>query len=174
MGLVDQDVSISRLSCIHVYHCFVRILHRPRLNPRFDPLLRRQLQHLLNLVRSTDSASADLAALCDQREGVECWHAIFGRADLNECAVGAEERQILFEWHVGRGDCADNEIEGASVVGGPVFVIVCCNVLVCSNLHRILLLCRRPAYGGDAISSEGLSQVSRFSVFNRAIESTLA
>ena len=72
----------------------------------------------------------------------------------------------MFEWHVGRGYCADDEIEGAGVVGGPVFVG--------SNFLCVLFFRSRAAYGGDAVGSECPGQVSRFSVVDRASESTLA
>lgn len=110
MCLIDQHVAISRFPSTHVYYRLVRVLHRSLLNPRLDTFLRRQLQHLLYLMRRTDGAAADLATLCDQREGVERRHFVFGGADLDERAVCAEQRQILLEWHVGRGDCADDEI----------------------------------------------------------------
>lgn len=110
MGLVDQDIPIPCLSCIHIHHRLVRILHRPLLNPRLHAFLHGQLQHLLYLVRRTNGAATDSAALCDEREGVESGQSIFGRPDLDEGAIGAEEHQILFERHIGRGDGADDEI----------------------------------------------------------------
>ena len=164
MSLIDQHVAIPRLSCAHIHNRLVRVLQRSLLDPRLHTFLRRQLQHLLYLMRCTDGAPADLAALCNQREGVECRQAVFWGADLDEGAFCAEEHEVLFEWHVGRRYRADDQIEGAGVVGGPLFVIVCCNIFVGSNLLCVLLFRSRAAYSRDAVSSECLEQVSRFSV----------
>ena len=174
MSLVDQHVAIPRLSRAHIQYRLVRVFQRSLLNPRLHAFLRRQLQHLLYLMRRTDGAPADLAALGNEREGVEGGQAVFGGADLDEGAVCAEEHEILFEWHLGRGYCADDEIEGAGVVGGPVFVVVRCNVFVGSNLLCVLLFRSRAAYGRDAVGAECLGQVSRFSVVHGASESTFA
>ena len=174
MSLIDQHIAIPRLSRTHIQNRLVRRLQRSLLNPRLHAFPRRQLQHLRYLMRCTNRAPANLAALCNQREGVKSRHAVFGGADLDEGAVCAEEHEILFEGHVGRGYGADDEIEGAGVVRGPVFVVACGNVFVGSNLLCVLLFCSRAAYGGDAVSSECLGQVSRFCVVDRTSESTFA
>ena len=174
MSLVDQHIAIPRLSCAHIHDRSVRVLQRSPLYPRLHAFPRRQLQHLLYLVRRTDRAPANLAALCDEREGVESRQAVFGGADLDEGAVCAEEHEVLFERHVGRGYRADDEIEGAGMVGGPVFVVVCCDVFVGANFLCVLFFRSGAAYGRDAVGSEGLGQVSCFSVVDGASEGTFA
>ena len=174
MSLIDQHIAIPRLSCAHIQNSLVRGLQRSLLYPRPHGFLRGQLQHLFYLVRCTDGAPAYFAALCNQREGVESRQAVLWGADLDEGAVCAEKHEVLFKWHVGRGDCADDEIERAGVVGGPVFIVVRCNVFVGSNLLCVLLFRSGTAYGGDAVGSECLEQVSRFSAVDGASEGTFA
>ena len=156
--LIDQHVAIPRLARIHIHHRLIRLLHRDRLDPRPDALFRRQVEHLRNLPRCPDGAAANLAALGDEREGVEGGQAVLGRADLDKGPVGAEEGQVGFEGHVGGGDGADYEIEGAGVVGGPVFVVVCCDIPVRSDFHRVVLFRGGAADGRNAVCSEGLGR----------------
>lgn len=59
-------------------------------------------------------------------------------------------------------------------MGGPVFVVVCGNVLLCSKLRRILLLRSGSAYGSNAVSSESLRAGQSFFILTEEVNSTLA
>ena len=49
----------------------IRIPHRPLPNPGLDILLRRHLQHLLNIPRAPNLGPADLNPLLNQRKHIE-------------------------------------------------------------------------------------------------------
>lgn len=96
MPLINKHKPIPRPTHIHIHHRLVRLPHPPSLNPRLHPPLHRHLQHLLDLPRRSNRRPADLGALGDQAEGAEGGHFVLGRADLDEGAVGGEEKEVGF------------------------------------------------------------------------------
>ena len=154
MLLVHQHISIPRVPLVHIHHSLIRLLHRPLLNPRLHLLLHRQLQHLRNLMRRPNRTSPNLAALRNQAECVEARQLILRRSNLDELPIGAQQHQILLQWHIGRRNSADDQIERAGMVRRPVFVLVGSNELLRAHLLRILPLGIRSRDHGHLISSQ--------------------
>lgn len=78
-----------------------RIPHRPLPNPGLDILLRRHLQHLLNIPRTPNLGPAYLNPLLNQRKHIEPRNRTLGCANPDEPAVGPQQLKILLQWHLG-------------------------------------------------------------------------
>lgn len=103
LSLIDQGVSVSRLSQMHIHDSLVRLLHRTRLNPRLNILLCGKFEHFLrtsvlriifliqktclDLIRSTNGTTTNLNPLHNQRERIESRHRLLGSADLHKCSL---------------------------------------------------------------------------------------
>ena len=140
MLLINQDVSIPRLIGRHIPNRLIRLLQPPLLHPRLNPLLHTQRQHLLDLMRRPNRTAPDLAPLRNQTECIERRHFILWRTDLDECSICAEQHEVLFQGHVRGGHGADDEVEGAGVVGGPVRVVLRGDEGVGAEFKRVVFL----------------------------------
>lgn len=69
--LVDQDISVPRLAGLHVDDGVVGVLEGTLLDPGLDLLLGGEVEHVLDLLGRTDSATTDLDAVADEGEGVD-------------------------------------------------------------------------------------------------------
>ena len=142
MLLVNEHVPIPRSVRHHIHDRLVRIIQRPLLHPRLHVLLHRKIQHLANVVRRADHAATDVHPLVDERESAESRDDVFGRANLDERPRGFEQFQVFGEGHLGRGDGADDEVEGLGVVRCPVLVLVRGDEVVRPEFCGICLLGR--------------------------------
>lgn len=95
---VYQHIPIPSQALVHVLNYGVRVLHRPFLNNRVNLMFHSEIEHLADLRRRTDQGAGEGEALEDQevdgdrREG--------GRTDLDEGAIGAEERDVFGQRHL--------------------------------------------------------------------------
>lgn len=147
MLLVNQDISVPRLSSIHIHNRLVGILHRSLLDPRVDIILRRKLQHLTNILGTSDHASPHLASFCNQSKSGESRNLILRCTNLNKLSIGPEQHEVLLKRHVWAGDGRYNQVERAVVLLGPALCLGS-DELGSAHLQRILLLavCSRDSY----------------------------
>lgn len=78
--------------------------------------------------------------------------------DLNESTLGLEHEEVIREGHLLARDGAHNEVQGASVLLGPVLVVVGGNVLVGAELEHLVPLLGLAGDSNDLVSAEGLGE----------------
>ena len=74
---------------------------------------------------------------------------------MDELPFRAQELEVFFERHAGGGDGADDEVEGAGVVGGPVGVFVCGDEFVGAEVQGVGFFGRGARDGCYAVGAEG-------------------
>jgi hypothetical protein len=129
--LVDQHISISGLSFMHVNNSLVCVCQRSLLNDWVNLLVNSEPQHSSNISWGPDGRSSDLASLSDKCESTECWNLIlrssnlFGTAlacftsssrsnkktYLDELSHCSKQLEVLLEWHVWAGDRGNDEVQ---------------------------------------------------------------
>lgn len=85
MLLVQKHISVSCFARRQVLHHLVRLIQRSLLDPRLDLPLSRDFQHVADLVRASNTASAYFDPVAEQGERVDRWEvSTIWCADLNE------------------------------------------------------------------------------------------
>src|SRR5690242_11275 len=100
MLFINQNITISGFSFIHIYHRLVCILHRSLLNEWVDVLLSSELQHTRDVLRGPDAGSAHLASLSNEGKRAECWNLVLRSSHLNELPVRSQELEVLCKRHI--------------------------------------------------------------------------
>lgn len=86
------------------------------------------------------------------------WYGTENVPDLNQCAVGLEQRQVAGHWHLRAGDGGDDQIERTTVGLLPVLVVVGRNVCVGAKLKDLVLLGRLSRNTDDLVRAEGFGE----------------
>lgn len=76
---------------------------------------------------------------------------------MDESATSSEEGKVAIQGHIGSGDGADYQVEGAGVRLGPIRVIPTGGYeFVCAQLHSVFFLIIRATYSFDFFSAQYL------------------
>lgn len=133
MFLVHQDIAIPRFAFCHINNSFVGVLHWSRLDPRLDIVVHRELEHLLDLLRRPNAATAnfDTTQKCegvDLRQFAAIGSTKMSKAsanakdlvkanifaedlpNLDEDTIDLQQGQVSREGHVLVGNRADNQV----------------------------------------------------------------
>lgn len=157
--VVAKDVTVTSLACLHVDNSLVGFLHGTLLNPRVDLLVSCQLQHLVDLVRGTNSATADLNTIHDQSEGVDVGKLSSVRSsDLDKSASGLQQGDVAIKRHLSAGNGTDNQVKSAAVVLCPVLVVVGSDVSVGTKLENLVLLACLARDTDNLVGAKGLGE----------------
>lgn len=97
-ALIHQHIPIPSQPLIHVLNRSVRLLHGSLLDDGMDIVLRGEFEHFADLGRRTDQRAGKLDA--PEAHHTDADGREVGRSDLDEGAVGAEEREVLIQWHL--------------------------------------------------------------------------
>lgn len=130
MHLVLKHKPVPRHTLLKIHNRFIRAAHGPLVDPRVNALVGRQLQHLADLLRRSDQATANLDLLDDESERHELRDGVFRRADLDELSTDVEETEVACQRQAGAGDGGDDQVEAVGVGllvaffgGGDEFVL---------------------------------------------------
>lgn len=157
--LVDQNVPVSGITLLHVDNGLVGILHVPLLDPRLDLLLGSELKHLVDLPRSTNGATSNLDARSNEGERIDSGKsACVGGTNLDESSLDLEQLKVLAKRHLVTGDGADNQVERASIMLGPVLIVVGRNVSVGTELKDLILFAGLARDSNDLIGAKSLGE----------------
>lgn len=77
---------------------------------------------------------------------------------MDEGALGAQQGQVVAQRQLGARDGADDEVEGARVVLGPVLIVVGRYVLVGAHLEDVVALAVGARDADDLIRAEGFGE----------------
>lgn len=116
--LVDQDISVSSATLVHIGDSLVDIVHRPSFRPSLDLVVTGKLQHLRDSgCRGSDGRSTEVDVACkvssDRALGIyEHTHnkderrdlgntVGLGRSNGHEVATGPKEGEVISQWHIG-------------------------------------------------------------------------
>ena len=157
--LVGKNVSVTSLAGLHVDNGLVGVLHAPDLDPGLDLLVGGKLEHLLDLVRSTNGTATNLDTAHDEGEGVDRGKVAAVRGtNLDEGTLDLQEGEVAVKRHLLAGDSADDQVKSAGVVLGPVLVVIGGNVAVSSELENLLFLGSLAGDTNNLVSSESLGE----------------
>jgi hypothetical protein len=82
MLFVDQHVTVSSFTGIHIHDSLVGVLHGTLLDHRMDIVLSCKFQHLSNISWRADRASSQLASFSNECKSTESWKLVFRCSDL--------------------------------------------------------------------------------------------
>lgn len=157
--LVLQNVAVSGGPLFKFDDCLVGILHGDGLDPRLDILGGGELEHLVELGRGTDQRATDLDAVGDEGEGVDGRKvATVGSTDLDKGTADLEKGEVLGHGHLLTADSADDQVESARVLLGPVLVLSSGDVLVGTELEDVVTLVVLARDTDNAVSTESLGE----------------
>lgn len=91
MLLVDQDDPVSRLASLERLESLVGLCQGPVVDPSLDTLLIRQLDHLADLLGSSNKTASNLDTLANQgklKSGQNCFGFLRGGAGLTAFREG--------------------------------------------------------------------------------------
>jgi hypothetical protein len=118
-----------------------------------------QLQHLVDLLRAANSATANLDTIADKSEGVDVRElATIGSTNLDQSALGLQQRNVTLKRHLSAGYSRDDQIQSAAVVLGPVLVVISSDVSVGTKLEDFILLSSLTRDTDDLVSSKSFGE----------------
>lgn len=98
--LIDQHIAVAGLTGVHVDNGLVSVLHGALLDPGLHILLGGQLQHLTDLAGAADQGATELDALHNESAGRDGERTVIRNTELDEVAVGLEERDVVDKGHL--------------------------------------------------------------------------
>lgn len=133
MLLINQHIPIPWQPLFEINTDLVRLLHRPINIPAPHTLVREELQHILDFLRTPSRAASELNALAYERERAETRKRFFRRADLDEYAVEPQEAEVFLKRHLRGRDGADEDVDAVTVFAGPFGIFVCGDEVCCAH-----------------------------------------
>lgn len=154
MFLIYKNVTIPCLASLHVHDSLIGLSHGHIVVPGLDALFSKELEHVFNLLWTSDLAASDLDAFADQGIRVEAWNWIFGSSYLDKGAVELQELQVSPDRHLWTAHCGYDNVKATGVLPVPLGVFVCCDEIGCTHSKCVFFFPRCPGDGDDSITSK--------------------